>query len=82
MIFLTTTDPSTSSSLSALGSIDFATRMAKIIARKSGKPTYVGCSASFVGSMVEEEMDAVKLAVDAVMEEFNGEDRPVKVNGV
>ncbi|KAF6217622.1 hypothetical protein HO133_006724 [Letharia lupina] len=92
MVFLTTTDPSSTSSLSALGSfvysmpnrlqpseplstplyavpgsIDFATRVAKILARRTGLPAYVGCSAVFGGSVIEEEMAAVRLAVEGVM---------------
>ncbi|MCJ1456885.1 hypothetical protein MMC28_007251 [Mycoblastus sanguinarius] len=92
MVFLTTTDPSTSSSLSSMGSfvysmpnrfnpseplctplyampssVDFATRVAKILARKTGKPTYVGCSAVFGGGQIEEEMAGVRAAVDGVM---------------
>ncbi|KAM0798819.1 hypothetical protein BDR22DRAFT_791515, partial [Usnea florida] len=92
MVFLTTTDPASSSSLSALGSfvysmpnrlkpsetlstplyaapgsIDFATRVAKILARRTGKPAYVGCSAVFGNSVVEEEMAALKTAIEAIM---------------
>ncbi|MCJ1358994.1 MAG: hypothetical protein MMC33_008994 [Icmadophila ericetorum] len=103
LIFLTTTDPSNSNALSALGSfvyampnrlnpsesistplhsvphsIDFATRVAKILARKTGKPTYVGCSVNLgIGVMVEEEIEAVKKSVEGVMEEISG-----GVNGV
>lgn len=49
------------------GSIDFATRVAKILARRTGKPAYVGCSAVFGSLVIEEEMAAVKAAVDGVM---------------
>ena len=48
-------------------SVDFATRVAKILARKTGKPTYVGCSAVFGGGQIEEEMAGVRAAVDGVM---------------
>ncbi|KAL9006310.1 MAG: hypothetical protein Q9188_000909 [Gyalolechia gomerana] len=100
LIFLTSTDPSTSSSLSALGSfvyavpnqiliakfqrlqpsdplctalyslpssIDFATRVAKILARKTGKPTYVGCSVVLGNPPVEEEVAGMRAAVEEVM---------------
>lgn len=110
MIFLTTTDPSNSSSLSALGSfvysmpnvcltysqancshadiwdqrfqpteplstplyavpgsIDFATRVAKTLARRTGKPAYVGCSAVFGNYGIEEEMAGVKAAIEGIM---------------
>ena len=42
----------------------------------------MGCSVSFAGAMVEEEMDVIKSAVNAVMEELGGEDGRAKVNGV
>ena len=49
------------------GSIDFATRVAKIIAKKSGKPAYVSCSAVFGEFGIEAEMAGVKAAVEAAM---------------
>ncbi|MCJ1231236.1 hypothetical protein MMC12_007913 [Toensbergia leucococca] len=92
LVFLTTTDPSNSAYLSALGSfvyampnrfqvseplstslyavpgsIDFATRVAKILARKTGNPAYVGCSVVFGGATVEEEIQGVKVAVDTII---------------
>ena len=41
--------------------------MAKILARRTALPAYVGCSAVFASSIVEEEMAAVKAAVDGVV---------------
>ena len=111
LVFITTTDPSTTSSLSALGSfvysipnvkqfppkpphftatnlrlqrfqpiealstplyvvsgsIDFATRVAKILARRTGKPAYVGSSAVFGNYGIEEEMAGVTAVVEGVM---------------
>lgn len=49
------------------GSIDFATRVAKILARRTQKPAYVGCSAAFGGGGIEEEMAGVRKAVEGVM---------------
>ncbi|KAI4123793.1 MAG: hypothetical protein LQ338_005097 [Usnochroma carphineum] len=92
LIFLTSTDPSTSGSLSSLGSfvyampnryqpsdplctplyslpgsIDFATRVAKILARRTGKPVYVGCSIVLGNPTVEEEVAYVRAAVGEAM---------------
>lgn len=49
------------------GSIDFATRVAKILAKRTGKPAYVGCSAVFGEGGVEEEMGGVKAAIEGIM---------------
>ncbi|KAL8995411.1 MAG: hypothetical protein Q9169_004856 [Polycauliona sp. 2 TL-2023] len=93
LIFLTSTDPSSSGSLSALGSfvyampnrlqpsdplctalysqtgsIEFANRVAKILSRRTGKPTYVGCSIVLGNPTLEEEMAAVRAVVDKVLE--------------
>ena len=37
------------------------------MARRTAKPAYVGCSAIFPAADVEEEMGALRAAVDAVM---------------
>ena len=51
--------------------LDFTTRLAKVLARKTGKPTYVGNSISFasagMGGTVEEEMEGFRRCVDVVM---------------
>ncbi len=98
LIFVTSTDPSSSGSLSALGSfvyampnrlqpsdplctalyaqtgnIEFATRVAKILARRAEKPTYVGCSVMFGNPTVEEEMAGVRVLVDEVVKIIDGE---------
>jgi len=56
-------------------SLEFTTRMAKLLARKTGKPVYVGNSISFasagLGGTVEEEIEGFKKVVQVVMEEVN-----------
>jgi hypothetical protein len=51
-------------------SIDYATRMAKILARKFGQPVYVGCSMNFAGTTAEEEMEGFAAAVDQIMQRW------------
>ncbi|KAF1996361.1 hypothetical protein P154DRAFT_321602 [Amniculicola lignicola CBS 123094] len=50
--------------------LDFTTRIAKVLARKTGKPVYVGNSISFastgMGGTVEEEMEAFRRCVEVV----------------
>jgi len=41
--------------------------VAKIIAKKSGKPTYVGCSVALGDSSIEEEMAGMKTAVETIL---------------
>lgn len=52
-------------------SLDFTTRMAKILARKTKIPCYVGSSINLGtaagGGTVEEEMEAFRLIVDVAM---------------
>jgi hypothetical protein len=55
-------------------SIDFATRTARIVARRTGKPTYIGCSVAFRNATVEEELAGVKAAVDGILNII--EDKP------
>ncbi|KAI4639892.1 uncharacterized protein J4E78_010794 [Alternaria triticimaculans] len=53
------------------GTLDFATRLSKVLARKTGKPVYVGNSSSFasagMGGTVEEEMEGFRRVVEVVM---------------
>ncbi|KAL6707508.1 hypothetical protein ACN47E_004078 [Coniothyrium glycines] len=53
------------------GTLDFATRLSKVLARKTGKPVYVGNSISFasagMGGTVEEEMEGFRRVVEVVM---------------
>lgn len=62
-----------STNLCATGSsIDYAIRLAKILARKIGLPTYVGCSINFAGIMPEEEIEGLSRVVDEIMTKFEG----------
>jgi len=51
--------------------IDFATRLAKLLARKIGNPCYVGWSGGFTGMArggdVEEEMGALRSIAEVVV---------------
>lgn len=48
--------------------IEYATRLAKILARKLMRPVYVGCSVLIEGMTVEEEMEGLTLVVSKVKE--------------
>ncbi|KAJ4373375.1 hypothetical protein N0V83_003670 [Neocucurbitaria cava] len=54
------------------GTLDFTTRLSKVLARKVGKPVYVGNSTSFasagMGGTVEEEMEGFRRVVEVVMD--------------
>ncbi len=50
------------------GNIEYATRVAKILARKLKQPVYVGCSVHVEGMTVEEEMEGLSAVVGKVME--------------
>ncbi|KAL6243504.1 hypothetical protein RBB50_009497 [Rhinocladiella similis] len=52
-------------------SIDYATRMAKILARRMRQPVYVGCSMNFAGTTAEEEMEGLTVAVTEIMRQWN-----------
>ena len=51
--------------------LDFTTRLSKLLARKTNKPVYVGNSASFasagMGGTVEEEMEGFRRIVEVTM---------------
>lgn len=51
-------------------SIDYATRVARILARRTALPVYVGCSMNFAGLMVEEEMEGLSKLIDTIMTQF------------
>jgi hypothetical protein len=59
------------------GTLDFTTRLSKLLARKTGKPVYVGNSTSFssagMGGTVEEEMEGFRRVVEVVMGLLNKE---------
>jgi hypothetical protein len=48
-------------------SIDYATRLAKILSRKMKQPVYVGCSMSLADTVAEEEMEGFRTLVDRIM---------------
>lgn len=56
-------------------SLDFTTRLAKLLARKVGRPVYVGNSISFasagMGGTVEEEIEGFKKVVEVVLDQFH-----------
>lgn len=55
-------------------SLDLASRLARLFARKTGLPTYVGSSLSLsgagLGGTVEEEMEAFRKVVEVVTEKL------------
>ncbi|GME28620.1 hypothetical protein GTA08_BOTSDO08191 [Neofusicoccum parvum] len=59
--------------------LDLATRLAKILARRTGRPTYVGNSTSFAsagaGGNVEEEMEGLARVVEVVIDEVKKADQ-------
>ncbi|KAL1979204.1 hypothetical protein VTN96DRAFT_6515 [Rasamsonia emersonii] len=59
------------------GSIDYATRTAKILARRMGVPVYVGCNLdpAAMGTVAEEEMEGFSKIVDVIMERWEGRNR-------
>ncbi|KAB2571655.1 hypothetical protein DBV05_g9708 [Lasiodiplodia theobromae] len=66
--------------------LDLATRLAKILARRTGRPTYVGNSTSFAsagaGGNVEEEMEGLARVVEVVVEEVKKADQAAAAAGV
>jgi hypothetical protein len=62
-------------------SVEFTTRLAKLLARKTARPVYVGNSISFegagMGGTVEEEMEGFKRVVEVVVDEVSKSDRLV-----
>lgn len=64
-------------------SVEFATRIAKIIAKRTKKPTYVGCSVVLERATVDEEMEAMQAAVDGILTGLQiGDKKDSVVNGV
>lgn len=51
--------------------VEFATRLAKILARRTMKPVYVGCSMSMRDITTEEEMEVLKNIVDTTLSQFS-----------
>jgi Proteasome assembly chaperone 4 len=54
--------------------IEYATRLAKILARKLNRPVYVGCSIYVEGMTVEEEMEGLKAVVGKIGEAVEREE--------
>ncbi|KAE8380617.1 hypothetical protein BDV26DRAFT_290207 [Aspergillus bertholletiae] len=54
------------------GSVEYATRIAKILARRMRIPVYVGCSIdpTALGLLVEEEMEGLTKIVDIIMQKW------------
>ena len=50
------------------GTIEYATRLAKILARRLNGPVYVGCSVFVEGMTTEEEMEGLREVVGKVVE--------------
>lgn len=48
--------------------------MAKALARKTGIPAYIGCSVEFSGVTVEEEVDAVRVALEGLIRLSGGKE--------
>lgn len=48
-------------------SIDYATRTAKILARRTKQPVYVGCSMNFAGTTIDEEMEGLTKVINTVL---------------
>lgn len=54
-------------------SIDYATRLSKILARKMKMPVYIGCSMSFAGIVPEEELEGLTRIVHEIMAVFDSQ---------
>lgn len=52
-------------------SIEYATRVSKILARKTNLPAYVSCSMNFAGITPEEEMEGLTKVIEEIMKQFN-----------
>lgn len=65
------TQPMSTALYTAPSSLDFTTRMAKVLTRRLKKPCYVGSSINLStaagGGSVDEEMDAFRCVVDTVV---------------
>ncbi|KAI0881116.1 uncharacterized protein GGS22DRAFT_75914 [Annulohypoxylon maeteangense] len=70
------TQPLSTTIYSVEPTIEFTTRLAKILAKKTQMPVYVGNSVSFantgLGGTVEEEMEALKRIVEVSFEKLQG----------
>ena len=63
-------EPLSTTLCSAGYSIDYATRLSKILARRMHLPVYVGCSMSFAGISPEEEIEGLSVVVGRILSEY------------
>ena len=65
--------------------VEFTTRLSRLLARKTGKPVYVGNSISFasagMGGTIEEEIEGFKKVVEVVLDEVRKSEGKELVNG-
>ncbi|RAQ65923.1 hypothetical protein COH20_011284 [Aspergillus flavus] len=56
------------------GSVEYTTRIAKVLARRMMVPVYVGCSIdpTALGLLVEEEMEGLTKIVEVIMQRWEG----------
>lgn len=77
-----TSIPSSTPLYSDLNTVDFATRLATIIAKRTGSPTYVGSSISIAsagrGGDVNEEMDSFRKILEVSLAVIERETRRVE----
>lgn len=52
-------------------SVDYASRMAKLLARRMGLPVYLGCSVKFPGLLTTEEVESFMELTRAIMTQWN-----------
>ena len=62
------------------GTLDFATRVAKIVAKRIARPVYVGWSGELggIGRQVDEEMEGVRKVVEGIMGVFEGQNEEAR----
>ncbi|KAF3042808.1 hypothetical protein E8E11_007657 [Didymella keratinophila] len=79
---VTPTQPLSTPLFTHSATLDFTTRLSKLLARRTSKPIYVSSSMSFVnagmGGTVEEEMEGFKRVVQVVMSLLNKESETAK----
>jgi hypothetical protein len=66
--------------------VEFTTRIARLLAMRTGKPVYVGNSMSFasagMGGTVEEEIEGFKKVIEVVMNEVGKSGSQTAVDGL
>ncbi|KAI0205254.1 hypothetical protein F4808DRAFT_278522 [Astrocystis sublimbata] len=83
------TQPLSTTLYSSEATLEFTTRLAKILAKKTNRPVYVGNSISLastgLGGTVEEEMEAFKQVVAVALDKLRPviqASQPTQLNGV